>query len=53
VYTSCTSIVNERVVDRKAQWRGSDNFPCHMNILTAGVTLTVAVKCVQECMQGT
>ena len=53
MYASCTSIVYERVVDRNAQWCGGDNVPCPMNILTAGMMLTVAVTYVLECTHGT
>jgi len=32
---------------------GSDNVPCPVNILTAGIMLTVAITYVLECTQGT
>jgi len=32
---------------------GSDNVPFPMNILTAGIMLTVAVTYMLECTQGT
>ena len=32
---------------------GSDNVPCPMNILSAGIMLIVAVTYVLECTQGT